>query len=67
MRHLVLEKKMPSNTKFTRFRRKLRRKNMGKERKAALRANGTTPTFPIHTAEVDANAPVDQVSPASRD
>ena len=67
MRHPAPEKKMPSNTKFTRFRRKIRRKNMGKDRKAALRANGTTPAFSIHTPEVDANAPADQVSPASRD
>ena len=46
---------MPSYTKLTRFRRKLRRRNMGKIRKAAVRANGTTPAFPVHTPEADAN------------
>ncbi len=50
---------MASNTTITRFRRKLRKKNMGKVRKAALRADGTTPVFPIHTPEADANAPAE--------
>ena len=54
---------MASNTKQTKFRRKLRRRKMGTERKAALAKNGTTPAFPIHTPEADANAPADQVSP----
>jgi len=54
---------MASNTKQTKFRRKLRRRKMGTDRKAELRKNGTTPAFPIHTAEADANAPKEQVSP----
>lgn len=58
---------MASYTKFTRFRRKLRRANMGKERKAKIRAHGTTPKFPIHTPEADANAPAEQLSPATRE
>ena len=48
---------MASNTQETRFKRHLRRKNMGKERKRKLRIHGTTPVFPIHTPEADANAP----------
>ena len=54
---------MATLTKITKFRRKLRRKNMGKDRKRALRQHGTTPSFPIHTPEVDAAAPPAQVSP----
>jgi hypothetical protein len=57
---------MASNTKQTEYRRKLRRANMGKARRAALRANGTTPVFPIHTPDAHANAPADQL-PASAD
>jgi len=53
---------MATLTKITRFRRKIRRANAGKARKAKL-AKGTTPAFPIHTPEVDANAPAAQVSP----
>lgn len=53
---------MASNTQETRYKRKLRRKKMGKDRKAQLRNHGTTPKFPIHTPEADANAP-QQVSP----
>ena len=56
---------MASNTKQTRFRRKIRRGNMGRDRKARLERDGTTPSFPIHTPEADANAPADQLSPGS--
>ena len=35
---------------------------MGKDRKAQARNHGTTPVFPVHTEEADANAP-HQVSP----
>ena len=48
---------MASNTTETRFKRSLRRKNMGKARKRKLRIHGTTPAFAIHTPEADANAP----------
>ena len=54
---------MATLTKITKFRRKLRRKKMGAARKAAARINGSTPAFPVHTPEVDAAAPKDQVSP----
>ncbi len=47
---------MASNTKQTKHRRALRKAKAGKDRKRALR-RGTTPVFPIHTAEADANAP----------
>jgi hypothetical protein len=53
---------MATLTKITKFRRKLRRKNMGKDRKAQMRIHGSTPKFPVHTEEADANAP-NQVSP----
>ncbi len=57
---------MASNTQETRFKRHLRRKNMGKERKRKLRIHGTTPAFAIHTPEADANAPA-MVSPKAND
>jgi hypothetical protein len=50
---------MASNTKQTKFRRNLRLKNAGRKRKNALENNGSTPAFPIHTEEADANAPVE--------
>ena len=53
---------MASNTTETRFKRKLRRKKMGKARKTKLQNQGTTPKFDIHTPEADQNAP-SQVSP----
>ncbi|HJN73124.1 MAG TPA: hypothetical protein QGF58_04225 [Myxococcota bacterium] len=50
---------MASNTKTTRFRRKLRAKKAGRKAKAKRRNQGTTPVFPIHTEEADANAPAE--------
>lgn len=50
---------MASNTQETRFRRKLRAKKAGRKAKAERRNKGTTPTFPVHTAEADANAPAE--------
>ena len=47
---------MASNTKQTRFRRGLRRRKAGADRKAALRANGTTPAFEVHTPDAVENA-----------
>ena len=52
---------MASNTKITKFRRKLRRAKMGKDRKAQYRNHGTTPAFPVHTPEAHANAPEEQL------
>lgn len=52
---------MATLTKITKFRRKLRRKKMGTDRKAAIRKNGTTPAFEIHSADAVANAPADQL------
>ena len=57
---------MASNSKITKFRRKLRLKNAGKDRKARIRRDGTTPAFPIHTEAADANAPAAQVSQKSK-
>lgn len=48
---------MASNTQETEYRRKARRSNAGKARKRNLANHGTTPSFPIHTPEADANAP----------
>lgn len=58
---------MASNTKITRFKRARRKVRMGADRKAQIRANGTTPAFAIHTPEADANAPAAQLSPATRE
>jgi hypothetical protein len=46
-----------SKTKKTWCRREIRRSNAGRARKNALNNHGTTPVFPIHTAEADAAAP----------
>lgn len=56
---------MSSPTQKTKFRRALRHDNAGRARKARQNRLGTTPPFPIHTPEADANAP-DQARP-SRD
>ncbi|MEN0063541.1 MAG: hypothetical protein AAGA48_15430 [Myxococcota bacterium] len=58
---------MATLTKITKFRRKLRRKKMGRDRKARARNQGTTPSFPVHTPAADANAPAAQLSPATTD
>ena len=48
---------MASLTQTTRYKRKLRAKKAGRTNKAERRNKGTTPAFPIHTPEADANAP----------
>jgi len=53
---------MASNTKQTKYRRKLRQAKAGRKAKNLREKYGTTPAFPIHTPEADANAPA-QVSP----
>lgn len=58
---------MASYTKTTRFRRKLRAKKMGRDRKSLIRTQGTTPKFAVHTPDADANAPLEQLSPAARE
>ncbi len=57
---------MASNTKVTEYRRKLRRAKAGRKAKNQRANHGTTPVFPIHTPEADANAPA-QVSPAAKE
>jgi hypothetical protein len=47
---------MASKTAQTEYRRKLRRKNMGTKARRARENTGTTPVFPVHTPEADANA-----------
>lgn len=56
---------MATLSKITKYRRKLRRDNMGKDRKARARIDGTTPKFPVHTADADANAPAAELSPSA--
>jgi hypothetical protein len=48
---------MASNTKETKFKRKLRLKNQARKAKNQRDRRGTTPVFPIHTPEADRNAP----------
>lgn len=48
---------MPSKTAVTEYRRKIRHLNAGRTRRHAMENKGTTPSFPIHTPEADANAP----------
>lgn len=53
---------MASNTRVTEYRRKIRKANANRKAKNQRANHGTTPVFPIHTPEADANAPA-QVSP----
>jgi hypothetical protein len=46
---------MASATAQTEYRRKLRRKNAGAADRRTRNNKGTTPAFPVHTAEADAN------------
>ncbi len=57
---------MASNTKITKHRRKLRQAKAGRKAKNRRANHGTTPVFPVHTPEADANAP-QQVSPGLRE
>jgi len=50
---------MSSATQKTEFCRKRRHNRAGKDRKHALQNHGTTPVFPVHTAEADANQPAE--------
>lgn len=47
---------MASKTAQTEYRRMLRKKNAGKQARRARNNQGTTPVFPVHTPEADANA-----------
>jgi len=57
---------MASLSKQTKFRRKIRKKKAGKERKRLERAEGTTPAFPVHTEEAWKSAPEEQLPPEER-
>ncbi len=52
---------MASATKQTKFIRKRKARRMGSKRRTHARVHGTTPAFPVHTPEADANAPAPQV------
>jgi hypothetical protein len=56
---------MASKTAQTEYRRAMRHKAMGHARKKQLHIHGTTPSFPVHTPEADANAPAAQLSPTA--
>jgi len=56
---------MASNSKQTKFRRALRAKKAGRKAKNHRINHGTTPVFPIHTPEADANAPQQAVPAAA--
>jgi hypothetical protein len=58
--NLSPERIVPSNTKVTQYRRKLRNMNAGRKAKNYRANHGTTPVFPIHTPEADANAEAKQ-------
>ncbi|MEN9786412.1 MAG: hypothetical protein RLZZ299_1676 [Pseudomonadota bacterium] len=47
---------MASKTAQTTFRRMLRNKNAGKQARRDRANKGTTPAFPLHTAQAEANA-----------
>ena len=48
---------MASRTNQTMNRRRIRKKNQGREGKRIRRNKGSTPAFPVHTPEADENAP----------
>ncbi len=47
---------MASSTAQTTYRRKLRVQNMGRKARNRRQTHGTTPKFPVHSAEAVANA-----------
>jgi hypothetical protein len=47
---------MASSTAQTEFRRHLRNKNAGKQARRTRANVGSTPKFPVHTAQATANA-----------
>jgi hypothetical protein len=52
---------MASNTRVTEYRRKIRKANANRKAKNHRANHGTTPVFPIHTPEADANAPAQAI------
>ena len=48
---------MASRTNQTENRRRIRRKNQGRDAKRIRRNHGSTPAFAVHTPEADENAP----------
>ena len=48
---------MASRTNQTENRRRIRRKNQGRDAKRIRRNQGSTPAFAVHTPEADENAP----------
>lgn len=47
---------MPSATAKTEYRRHLRKQNAGKKARRQRENTGSTPVFPVHTPQADANA-----------
>ena len=54
-----------SRTSQTQNRRRIRKKNQGREAKRIRRNKGSTPAFPVHTPEADQNAP-NQANPQKK-
>ena len=48
---------MASRTNQTQNRRRIRKKNQGRDAKRVRRNKGSTPAFAVHTPEADQNAP----------
>jgi hypothetical protein len=48
---------MASRTNKSQNRRRIRKKNQGREAKRIRRNKGSTPAFSVHTPEADKNAP----------
>jgi hypothetical protein len=46
---------MASKTALTTLRREIRNKNAGRKARNQRENKGSTPAFPVHTAEADAN------------
>jgi hypothetical protein len=55
-----------SKTSVTMYRRAIRRKNAGRKAKNARNNKGTTPVFPVHSADAVANAPLAELTPEQR-
>jgi hypothetical protein len=47
---------MASKTALTTLRRKIRQQNAGRKARNQRENKGSTPAFPVHTPEADANA-----------
>ena len=56
-----------SRTSQTQNRRRIRKKNQGRDAKRIRRNKGSTPAFSVHTPEADQNAPNQAKPPKKRE